>query len=166
MKKNDVSYYGYKNHIGVDAAHKLIRNFAVTDAAVHDSRMIEELLDPDNTNGDVYADSAYRSTARQRWLEDHGYRDRICRKGSRNRPLSQRQQAANRRKSRTRVRVEHVFGTQLQLAGNLIVRTIGMARARVKIGLRNLTYNLHRYTVLLNQKMSERFCGKRAAAAG
>ena len=166
MKQNDVSYYGYKNHIGVDAAHKLIRNFAVTDAAVHDSRMIEELLDPDNTNGDVYADSAYRSAARQRWLEDHGYRDRICTKGSRNRPLSARQQAANRRKSRTRVRVEHVFGTQLQLAGNLIVRTIGMARARVKIGLRNLTYNLHRYTVLLNQKMSERFRGKRAAAAG
>jgi IS5 family transposase len=37
-KKNDESFYGYKNHLGVDKAHKLIRKWGATDAAVHDSQ--------------------------------------------------------------------------------------------------------------------------------
>jgi transposase, IS5 family len=36
-KKNDESFYGYKNHVGVDKAHNLIRKWDATDAAVHDS---------------------------------------------------------------------------------------------------------------------------------
>ncbi|WP_309400805.1 transposase [Cerasicoccus maritimus] len=36
-KKNNQSYYGYKNHVKVDAASKFIETFTVTDAAVHDS---------------------------------------------------------------------------------------------------------------------------------
>lgn len=54
-------------------------------------------------------------------------------------------------KSRTRARVEHEFGVQAQMAGPVLVRTIGIVRAKVKIGLRNLAYNLNRYTVLLAQ---------------
>src|SRR6266511_1559270 len=40
-KKNDASFYGYKNHLGVDKAHKLIRKWDATDAAVHDSQKLE-----------------------------------------------------------------------------------------------------------------------------
>jgi hypothetical protein len=32
------SFFGYKNHVNADAKHKLIRHYAVTDAAVHDSQ--------------------------------------------------------------------------------------------------------------------------------
>ena len=39
------SFFGYKNHVNADAKHKLIRHYAVTDAAVHDSQELEGLLD-------------------------------------------------------------------------------------------------------------------------
>ena len=32
-KKNDASFFGYKRHLGVDKAHKLIRKWDTTDAA-------------------------------------------------------------------------------------------------------------------------------------
>jgi len=34
------------------------------------------------------------------------------------------------------------------MAGSLVVRTIGIIRARAKIGLRNLAYNINRYALL------------------
>ena len=148
-KKRGTSHYGYKNHVSVDVKHKFVRRFAVTDAATHDSQALDDVLDETNTNGDVYADSAYRSDQTSEWLTDNGYRDRIHEKAYRNKPLTNRQKAANRTKSRTRARVEHVFGVQSQMAGQVIVRTIGLARAKVKIGLRNLAYNINRYTVLV-----------------
>ena len=40
--------------------------------------------------------------------------------------------------------VEHVFAQQKSRMG-LFVRTIGMARARTKIGMANLAYNLARF---------------------
>src|SRR5215831_16086332 len=60
-KRNDESFYGYKNHLGVDKAHKLIRKWDATDAAVHDSQKLDDLLDLSNTGNGVWADSAYRS---------------------------------------------------------------------------------------------------------
>ena len=36
-KKNDESFYGYKNHLGVDKAHKLIRKWDATVAAAWQS---------------------------------------------------------------------------------------------------------------------------------
>ena len=73
-------------------------------------------------------------------------------KGTRGHPLTAEQQLANRLRSKVRSRVEHVFGVKFQRAGNLIVRTIGIARARVKLGLRNLAYNLERYAMLVRRK--------------
>jgi transposase, IS5 family len=60
-KKNGKAFFGYKNHVAIDADHKFIRSYEVTDASVHDSQVFTELLDPDNTSNDVWADSAYRS---------------------------------------------------------------------------------------------------------
>lgn len=147
-KKGGTSFYGYKNHIAVDVKHKLIRSYAVTDAALHDSNVFEQLL-ADNTSKDVWADSAYRSEARLERLAQEGFREHIQRKGSRNHPLTQREQEGNRTRSRIRSRIEHIFGVQAQRAGNLLLRTIGIARARTKIGLRNLAYNIDRMGMLL-----------------
>ena len=57
-KKHGKSHYGYKNHVTIDRRHKLIRRYRVTDATVHDSQVIEELLTSDNTASGVWADSA------------------------------------------------------------------------------------------------------------
>ena len=147
-KKNGKSYFGYKNHVSVDVKHKLIRGWSVTDAAQHDSNVFEDIL-AENTSQDVWADSAYYSEERLRRLREAGYREHIQRKGCRNRKLTKREQQSNRTRSKIRSRVEHVFGVQTQKAGNLILRTVGLARAKVKIGLRNLAYNMDRIGMLL-----------------
>jgi IS5 family transposase len=55
---------------------------------------------------------------------------------------------ANRNRSKIRARVEHVFGAQQNAPGGRIVRTIGIVRARAKIGLQNLAYNIRRLVTL------------------
>src|SRR5271154_5612929 len=141
-KKNDKSFFGYKNHVNADARHKLIRSYEVSDASVHDSQRFDSLLNRANTSSAVYADSAYRSADAERKLKARGFRSRVHERGHRNRPLTQAQIDANRRKSRIRVRIEHVFGAQHNTAGGRLVRTIGMVRAKLKIGLQNLAYNI------------------------
>ena len=63
--------------------------------------------------------------------------------------MTPREQEGNKTRSKIRSRIEHIFGVQAQRAGNLLLRTIGIARARAKIGLRNLVYNLDRIGMLL-----------------
>jgi len=50
---------------------------------------------------------------------------------------------ANGAKSKVRSAVDHVFARQKGPMG-LVIRTIGIARATVKIGLANIVYNMKR----------------------
>ena len=151
-KKNAENHYGYKNHINADQGNKLVQSFEVTDASVHDSQVFETLLDQrEDKAGNkraVYADSAYRSQEKEAQLAATNMPSQICEKGVRNHPLTDEQKASNKEKSRVRVRVEHVFGAQAQMGGH-IVRTIGLLRAKVKIGMMNLVYNMVRLGQLL-----------------
>lgn len=148
VKKNSKTHYGYKNHIQVDVKNKFVRNYEVTDASVHDSNVFEDILDKNNSSKDVYADSAYRSKESVENLKKSQYRPHLQRKGCRNKPLTNWEKQGNRTRSKVRSRIEHIFGVQSQRAGNLILRTIGKARAKVKIGLRNLGFNLERFAML------------------
>jgi IS5 family transposase len=147
-KKHGKSFYGYKNHVNADAKHKLIRHYQVTDASVHDSRKFDGLLNKANTSADVYADSAYRSAAIEAKLKARGLRSRIHQRASRNHALSKAQETANHQKSKVRARIEHVFGAQQTSPGGRIIRTIGIVRAKAKIGLQNLVYNIRRLVTL------------------
>ena len=147
-KRNGVSHYGYKNHVSTDRRHKLVRCYAVTDAATHDSQVIGRVLDPDNAAAAVWADKAYRSEEIEELLEELGYTSRIMRKGSAAKKLTKREEQGNRTKARVRARVEHVFGSQANDMGGSLVRGIGVMRARAHIGLRNLAYNMRRFTYL------------------
>ncbi len=153
-KKNHESHYGYKNHVNADQANKLIQHYAVTDAAVHDSQVFDVLLDhtlqQDGGKRAVYADSAYRSEEKETQLAAAGIPSEICEKGARNHPLTEMQKAMNQAKSKVRARVEHVFGAQAHMGGH-IVRTIGLLRARLKIGMMNLVYNMVRLGQLLKR---------------
>lgn len=151
-KKNGKSFFGYKNHVQADVKHKLIRDYDVTAAHVHDSQVFASLLDASNTSADVWADSAYRSEESIETLAALGYREHLQRKGHRGRPLSQREKKGNRTRSAVRSRVEHIFGVQTMKMGTTIIRCIGQIRARCKIGLRNLAYNLDRYAMLTAAK--------------
>jgi len=147
-KRNNESFYGYKNHVGVDKAYKLIRKWDATDAAVHDSQKLDDVLDLSNTDKKVWADSAYRSVQIEAGLKEKGLQSRIHRRAARNRPLSERQKSANTTRSKVRARIEHVFGHQQSSMGGKIVRTIGIVRARFKIGMMNLGYNIRRLVQL------------------
>ena len=153
-KKNNENHYGYKNHINADQDNKLVQGYQVTDAAVHDSQVFEDLLDKEADEDDnkraVYADSAYRSREKEDQLAADKIPSQICEKGARNHPLTEEQKASNKEKSKVRSRVEHVFGAQAQMGGH-IVRTIGLLRAKVKIGMMNLVYNMVRLGQLLRR---------------
>ena len=143
-RKNGQSHYGDKNHINVDRRHKLVRDHDVSDAAVHDSQVLDQILDDDNTASDVWADSADRSAEIEEKLKDKGLRSRIHRKGKRNKPPSDREKKGNKTRSRVRVRVEHVFGARSNDMGGPLIRSIGLVRAKARIGLRNLACNMRR----------------------
>ncbi len=143
-KKHGKSHYGYKNHVNVDRRHKFIRDYEASDASVHDSQTLDDLIDADNTSSEVWGDSAYRSAETERKLGEKGYRSRIHHKGKRGKPLTARQTKANKTRSKIRVRVEHVFGFQECSMGGKFIRSIGMARAKAKIGMMNLVYNMSR----------------------
>ena len=147
-KKHGRSYFGYKNHINVDVRYKLIRRYGVSDASVHDSRAFNYLLDKTNTSRNVFADSAYRSADIEAALKVQGLKSRIHRRATRGHALSTIQEKANRKRSQVRARIEHVFGAQQTSLGGRLVRTIGLVRAKAKIGLQNLVYNIRRMVVL------------------
>jgi IS5 family transposase len=147
-KKHGKSHYGYKNHVNVDKTHKLSRRYAVTDAAVHDSQVLEEVLQSETAGCDVWADAAYRSEEIEGQLKKRKLRSRIQYKAYRDKALTAQQQHTNRRRSRIRARVEHVFGHHVMAMGGKLIRTIGRVRARAKIGLKNLTYNFQRFLLL------------------
>lgn len=111
-------------------------------------QVVGELLDPDNTASLVWGDKAYRSKEIEELLESPGYKSRIMRKGSAAKKLTKREEQGNRTKARVQARVEHVFGSQANDMGGTLVRSIGAMRARTRIGLRNLAYNMRRLTYL------------------
>ena len=152
-KKNNESFYGYKDHVNVDKDTKLVTAWEVTSAEVHDSQVFEEVLQPPETRGaDVYADSAYRSSAQEESLVTSKHMSHIHEKGARNHPLTEAQKTSNKEKSRVRVRVEHVFGSMTNELGGITIRTIGHARAKVQIGLLNLVYNIKRVVTLIRKE--------------
>jgi transposase, IS5 family len=154
-KKNEVNYFGYKNHVKVCRKSKMIKKYDVTDASVHDSQVLVPLLEKSDSHHDLYADSAYSGERIKTILKKKNIRDRIHEKGYRGSPLTEAQQEKNRNKSKIRVRVEHVFGYMTNSMHGIYIRTIGKVRARAVIGLMNLTYNMQRYLQLRRVKYAK-----------
>jgi IS5 family transposase len=161
-KKNQQSHYGYKGHINIDAKTKLIAQWVATDASVHDSQALEAVLrTPEQGGVSVHADSAYRSAQIETMLADKQLTSQIHERAYTGKLLTDEQTKNNKVKSKIRARVEHVFGHMQTAMGGMLIRSIGMARAHVAIGLMNLTYNLTRIECLIrNQKIKLNRTGK------
>ncbi len=143
-----IPVFGYQNHLGIDRGFGFIRTWKATDAAAYEGRMLREgLLDKSNTAGAVWADTAYRSKANERFMAENGFVSRLHRRKPPGRPMPVRTARANGAKSKVRAKIEHIFAEQKSRMG-LFIRTVGLARARVKIGLANLVYNVKRLIVL------------------
>ena len=141
-KKNKMLFYGYKNHIKTDMGTKLISTYTVSSASVHDSQELEALINLDDADQKLYADSAY--TGQDESINLCGMTSEVHEKGVRNHPLTDVQKASNRLKSTFRARVEHIFGYMTNSMDAMHICTIGILRAKAKIGLTNLTYNMMR----------------------
>jgi transposase, IS5 family len=135
--------FGYQNHISADRRHRLIRRWLVTDAAAHAGARLGDLLDPGNTASDVWADTGYRSRKNEALLRQRMLVSHVHRKKPAGRPMPARTARANAKKSMVRAHIEHVFAEQKHRMGPF-VRTIGLARATIKIGLANLVHNMRR----------------------
>ena len=145
---------GYKNHINIDRATKLIAAHACTSACVHDSQVLDAVLRDSEVGGkEIWADSAYRSAEQEQSLEGSAHHSQIHERAYRNKPLTETQEMSNTEKSRIRARVEHVFGYMENSMGGIGLRTIGMARAAVGIGMMNLVFTLCRVETLIRYRV-------------
>jgi IS5 family transposase len=165
-QKGKKSFYGYKDHINVDVENKIIRNYEVTPANTHDSQVFEEIVSVPAAVPEiivesastpakldkVYADSAYYSEQLRLFMASKGLESKVCSKGVRNKELNEEEKKQNRDRSKIRCRVEHIFAAMYQKAHDRVLRGIGIVRAKTKIGLRNLAYNMTRYCYLSEAK--------------
>lgn len=148
-KKNNQNYYGYKNHVKADVGSKLIDNYTVSDASLHDSQALEPLLSEKDKGQSLYADSAYTGEDQEATINKVEMLNKVHEKGYKNKPLTAQQKESNKNKSKYRARVEHIFGFVENTMKGTYMRTIGIARARVIIGLTNLAYNICRAVQLI-----------------
>ena len=98
-KKNGEKYYGYKNHAKVDSKSKFIKNFIVTDASVHDSQTLNDLLDKSDKGQPLYADSAYTGEKQKKVIRKYRLKNKVHEKGYRNKPLTDEQKKNNTEKA-------------------------------------------------------------------
>ena len=137
-KKRDETFYGYKQHTKVEKRNKIILSYDTTSAEVHDSKGFEGLLDEKDEGKDLYLDAGY--VGQEEIVKQHKMNPIICEKGYRNRPLTKEQKSDNRKKSKTRCLVEHVFGFEEQTMRGLVVRTVGLIRAKANVALTSLVW--------------------------
>lgn len=152
-KKNNEVHYGYKDHVKAGAGTKLIEDSVVTDASVHDSQAVKDLVR--EGDGQLHADSAYTGKPIEEILVEKKIASQIHEKGYRNHPLTEKQKASNREKSKIRVRIEHIFGHMTNsMRDGLKMRFIGMRRMTAGIGLLNLVYNMARYEQIMRLQLA------------
>lgn len=140
-KKRNKAYYGLKNHIKVNAESKLIEDYEATPADIHDGSKIKALADQER-DGSIHADSAYighEDDLLEKKIEPH-----FNRRAYRNRPLTDEDKAHNKKLSKVRARVEHIFGFQTNSMEGGRLRTLDWERGCLQIGMSNLVYNLFR----------------------
>lgn len=138
-----VPAFGYKNHAGIDRAFGFFRKWVVTHAARHNSGAFEDVLDPANIARSVWADTAYRSAKNEAAIRRAKLKSMIHFRKPKGRPMPAPHRRANAARSKVRSAVEHVFAAQKHRMA-LFVRTIGIERAKMKIGMANLAYNFKR----------------------
>jgi IS5 family transposase len=154
-RKHFQNYFGYKNHIKVDSKTKLITGFQVTPANQADKHMVDPLLNKKEDGGQpLYADSAYSSKELEELYKRKNIISKVNKQGYRYKTLTKADRKANKKHSRIRSRVEHVFGFMTNSMNGMYLRYRSLIRNRIGISLMNLTYNLFRL-VQLNMELTK-----------
>lgn len=152
VKKNSrgtlKSTFGYSVHTGVDE-DGFIHRQTVTSGNVHDSVERDRLLLGDETA--LYADAAYSSQETRDKLERFGIKDRVQRKGYRNRPLSAKDHERNKEIAVTRAGGERPFATFKKHYGLARTRFMGLAKNTTFFGLAAMALNIRKGAKFLTE---------------
>ena len=106
-KKGNQWYFGMKAHVGTDTKRRLVHSVVVTNAGVHDSQVIDQLLHGEEQA--IYGDKAYASEKKRQEYEGKGIAWLVKRKAKRGHQLTQEDTEFNQRHGPIRAKVEHVF---------------------------------------------------------
>ena len=147
-KKNNESFFGYNDHVKCDKDSKIITDFTVTDASVHDSQELIELVSRDDNSVDLDSGYVGKDIAEEVLEKCPDIELNICSRAYRNRPLTDEEKEINKIISRRRCRIEHIFGYMTRFMGGMTLRCHGMKRAYRDICNKNLAYNLKRYVCI------------------
>jgi len=148
VKKNNESFFGYKDHVKCDKESKIITDFTVTDASVHDSQELINLVSKDDSTIDLDSGYTGENLEKEVLREFPNVELNICSRAYRNRPLSEEEKAINKIISRRRCRIEHIFGYMTRFMGGMVLRCHGIKRAYRDICNKNLAYNLKRFVCI------------------
>ena len=124
-KKGNQWYFGMKAHVGTDTRGR-VHSVVVTDAAVHDSQTMDELVHGEEET--LYGDKAYASIERKEDWEAQGGSWRVNRKAQRCYKLTAADRSFNKKNNRTRALGEHAFGVIKHLWGYRKVRYKGLEK--------------------------------------
>ena len=125
-----------------DLTSKLSVRAAVTAASAHARQALDALTRPGDP--ETWADSAYTGAPGAASFAAKGITAHVWEQGTRGHALTQGQQRSNRAQSRTRVRVEPIFGCMTGSMRAMFPRVVGCARNRAGIRLANPVYNMAR----------------------
>ena len=137
------THFGYKAHVGVDAGTGLVRKAELTSAKVYESEVADNLVSGDESA--VYADRAYESKRRRKWLRSLGIKDRIMHRSHKHQSeLPRWQKCRNELIDPRRKLVEKVFGTLKRSYGYSRVRYRGLERNAVEMWFKLMAYNFRK----------------------
>ena len=130
-KKGNQWYFGMKAHVGTDRERGLVHSVVVTNAAVHDSRVMDDLVHGEEEA--VYGDRAYASEEKKREYEGKGIEWCVKRKANRGHQLTQEDKDYNHRQGQIRAKGEHAFLVVKHLWHYQKVRYKGLYKNAVQV---------------------------------
>ena len=129
-KKGNQWYFGMKAHVGADTNGR-VHSVVVTDASVHDSQIMDDLLHGEELA--VYGDKAYANSEKRALAEASGVEWRVNRKAKRGKKLNIADQSFNRKSNRTRAKGEHAFRIVKDLWGYTKTRYRGIEKNATQV---------------------------------
>ena len=130
-KKGNQWYFGMKAHVGTDTSRGLAHSVVVTDAAVHDSQVMDGLLHGEEEA--VYGDKAYASEEKKKEYEARGVKWCVNLKANRGHKLTQEEVECNHKRSQIRAKGEHAFLVVKHLWHYQKVRYKGLYKNAVQV---------------------------------
>ena len=135
--------WGFQAFVNIDEDGFIFAT-ALTPGNKHEINSLTGLLE--GSEDMLFADSAYSSRKIRNWMNENNIKDRVQRKGYRNRKLSPQDRARNVEIGVTRGRVEAIFGHKKRLWGMARSRFMGRARTHAQFQIAAIGWNLQKGT--------------------